>query len=119
MRAADLEKTLRSVLRDLEPYRSDLVLIGGWVPYLYRHYGGFASWGGTDTLTFELDVLVKRPLPAGDRPTLSAVLREAGFTSVGAANPAAIWVRDVERAKRSSSLPSTVGWHTHRATWCR
>lgn len=41
MTPAYLEQTLRNVLHELRLYRPDLILIGGWVPYLYRHYGGF------------------------------------------------------------------------------
>jgi hypothetical protein len=94
MRQADLEHTLRAILEDLEPYRLDLVLMGGWVPYLYRHYGGFSAWGGEDTLTFELDVLVERPLPSAGRPRLAEVLREASFRPEGGDSSAAVWVRD-------------------------
>ncbi|WP_420127992.1 GSU2403 family nucleotidyltransferase fold protein [Longimicrobium sp.] len=95
MQQADLESRLRTILEDLEAYRSDMVLIGGWVPYLYRHYGGFASWSGEDTLTFELDVLVDRPLPAHGRPGLAKVLRDAGFHPVDDdRRAAAVWVRD-------------------------
>lgn len=94
MRQTDLEGTLRKILADLAPYGSDIILIGGWVPYLYRHYAGFDSWGGEDTLTFELDVVVARPLPAAGRPPLAAVLREAGFHPADDTGAAAIWVRD-------------------------
>jgi hypothetical protein len=100
MRQADLEHTLRGILEDLEPYRSDLVLIGGWVPYLYRHYGGFSAWGGEDTLTFELDVLVERPLPSAGRPRLADVLRDAGFRPAEGDLPAAVWVRDADAGEQ-------------------
>lgn len=100
MRQADLERTLRAILYDLEPYRSDLVLIGGWVPYLYRHYGGFAAWGGDDTLTFELDVLVERPLPSAGPPPLVNVLRASGFRPLEDNAPAAVWERDGQAGER-------------------
>jgi hypothetical protein len=96
----DFEHTLRMILADLQPYRSDLILIGGWVPYLYRRYGGFASWGGEDTLTFELDVLVGRPLPPGGRPGLADVLGSAGFRPVSRGIPAAVWERDIDAGER-------------------
>jgi hypothetical protein len=94
MRQADFEAGLRTILEILEPYRSDLVLIGGWVPYLYRHYGEMDAWGGEDTLTFELDVLVSRPLPPRGRPALATVLRSAGFLPLDGEMPSAVWHRD-------------------------
>jgi len=100
MRQADLEGTLRTILEDLQPYRSDLVLIGGWVPYLYRHYGGLGSWRGADTLTFELDVLVSRPLPPLGRPNLATVLQEAGFRPQAGETPPAVWVRDAAAGEK-------------------
>jgi hypothetical protein len=109
MRQADLERALRAVLRDLAPYRSDLILIGGWVPYLYRHYGGFATRDGEDTLTFELDVLVSRPLPAGRRPHLADVLRGARFRPLAGQTPAAVWVRDVDGGEKIEFITSHRG----------
>lgn len=100
MQRANLEHTLRTILADLESYRSDLILIGGWVPYLYRRYGGFASWGGNDTLTFELDMLVGRPLLADGRPGLADVLGSAGFRPVTRQIPAAVWERDGDAGER-------------------
>jgi hypothetical protein len=65
-----LERGLRSVLWTLRDYLPDLVLIGGWVPHLHRRYGVFPEWGGELSLTSELDVLVDRVLPRGERPSL-------------------------------------------------
>lgn len=104
MRQADLEATLRTILGELAPYLSDLVLVGGWVPYLYRHYGGFSSWRSADTLTFELDLVIRRPLPPDGRPNLASVLRNAGFEPQGSEAPPAIWTRDVEAGERIEFL---------------
>lgn len=41
---SDTERPLRTILWELRPYLEDLVVVGGWVPYLYRHYGGFSDW---------------------------------------------------------------------------
>lgn len=32
------EKALFKVLEDLEPYLNSLILVGGWVPFLYRDF---------------------------------------------------------------------------------
>lgn len=78
--ADDLEAALTGILWELRPYLPDLVVIGGWVPYLYRAYGGFRRWNGRVTLTREVDVLVERPLPTSGRPTLQE-LSEARSSS--------------------------------------
>lgn len=97
---AELEKTLRNVLHELGPYLPDVVLIGGWVPYLYRHYGGFAEWAGEDTFTRELDVLVDRPLPQDGRPPLAELLRNSGFRPDRQGASAAVWVRGVHAGEK-------------------
>lgn len=61
---------------------------------LYRHYGALDGWGGEDTLTFELDVLVSRPLPPRGRPALASVLRSAGFLPLDGEMPSAVWHRE-------------------------
>lgn len=38
-----LERSLFWILVILEPYLDDIVLIGGWVPHVYRRFGGFPS----------------------------------------------------------------------------
>jgi hypothetical protein len=97
---AELEQALRSVLQELGPYLPDVVLIGGWVPYLYRHYSGFAGWMGADTFTRELDVLVDRPLPQDGRPPLAELLRNSGFRPDRERDSAAVWVRNVHRGEK-------------------
>lgn len=105
MDAADLEQGLRAMLREMEPYLPDLVLIGGWVPYLYRHYGPFGEWSGQDTLTRELDVLVGQPLPDEGRLPLATLLTEARFL----ARTPAVWMRDIEAGERIEFLTAHHG----------
>jgi hypothetical protein len=100
---AQLEQTLRNVLHELRLYRPDLILIGGWVPYLYRHYGGLDPSSDEDTLTFELDVLVPRPLPSEGRPLLAEVLRHSAFRPEGGSLPA-VWVRDLNAGEKIEFL---------------
>jgi hypothetical protein len=89
---AALEGRLHRVLTVLGPYLADLVLIGGWVPDLYRKYGALAGWTSELSFTSELDVLVAAGgLPSGDRPALAALLADAGLRPVGDAVGAAVW----------------------------
>jgi hypothetical protein len=50
------EKVLRAILATLRPYLDDLVIIGGWVPHLYRRYGLFPNWR-SELSQSRLDVL--------------------------------------------------------------
>jgi hypothetical protein len=91
-----LEAGLRRVLRALGPYLADLVLIGGWVPYLHRRYGGIERWDAELSFTSELDVLVATGrLDARARPPLADLLQQAGLrpanTPHGSATGAAVW----------------------------
>lgn len=56
-----------AVLAALRPYLPDIVLIGGWVPELYRRYGGL-SWEGrlsrTMVLHFECEKLSAKRVSA-------------------------------------------------------
>lgn len=54
---SDSDALLHRVLLALGPYREDVILIGGWVPYLYQRFGGFSEWkveiaGRTPALLF-------------------------------------------------------------------
>lgn len=91
-RRQDSESLLRRILEALGPYRLDLVLIGGWVPYLYQKYGGFPRWQVELARTKELDVFVPARLETADRPILATVLEEAGFEPVSG-NDGAVWAR--------------------------
>lgn len=86
-----LERGLRAVLWALRDYLPDLVLIGGWVPHLHRRHGPFPEWRGSLSLTAELDLLVSRQLPAGERPLLREVLIAAGFEQGPGSEVNAVW----------------------------
>lgn len=101
---AELEQALRGVLSDLGPYLQDVVLIGGWVPYLYKHYGEFDGWAGVDTFTRELDVLVDRPLPRDGRPPLAELLRNSKFSPEKQGTSAAVWVRGAHDGEKIEFL---------------
>lgn len=104
-----LERGLRSVLWALRDYLPDLVLIGGWVPHLHRRYGPFAGWRGELSLTSDLDVLVDRLLPRGDRPSLPEILREARFEQAPGTHVNAVWARSLETGEMIEFLAPFAG----------
>ena len=79
------------ILSALEPYLSDIVLIGGWVPELYRRFGGL-SWEGRLSRTTEFDLLLTSPLPPLHRPKLREILERAGLRSARDEAFPAVWV---------------------------
>jgi hypothetical protein len=89
-RTPDDGPLLRS-LHHLHPYLSDIVLIGGWVPYIYQRYGGFDEWRSHPGLTEEADVLLSTAPGAGAREPLAAMLRRVGFEPMGSMQPPAVW----------------------------
>lgn len=104
-----LERGLRAVLWELREYLPDLVLIGGWVPHLHRRYGHIAGWRGELSLTGELDLLVDRGLPRGERPSLPEVLRQAGFEQAPGSHADAVWARRVEAGEMIEFLTPYAG----------
>lgn len=103
-----LERGLRAVLWELRAYLPDLVLIGGWVPHLHRRYGPFPEWRGSLSLTAELDILVSRQLPAGERPPLRELLIAAGFEQGPGSEVNAVWAREPDRGEKIEFLTPAV-----------
>ena len=89
----ELEAALNRVLDALNEYSDDLILIGGWVPYIQLSYGRGAVPSVRTSLTMEADVLVPRHLAPSDRRPIAEVLTAAGFTSQAGG---VVWVRDHE-----------------------
>jgi hypothetical protein len=87
-RGHDAERGLDQALWLLKAFLPHLVLIGGWVPHLYRRYGGFREWSADLSRTFELDLLVSLPLERVAGDTIPAALRRAHFESRAAG---AVW----------------------------
>lgn len=93
--APDREGGLREVLWALRAHLDDLVLIGGWVPYLHRRYGTIPGWRTDPIFTTELDFMLD-PRDLGlAGGGLADALRAAGFRPSGH-GPAAVWRREGE-----------------------
>lgn len=95
----ELERALQRILWALRAYLADLVIIGGWVPYLYRQYGPF-PWTGRLALTGEVDVLIGRQLAPGDRPPITEILTASGFRPASASDTPAVWMKDPDRGEK-------------------
>jgi hypothetical protein len=104
-----LEHSLQRILWELRPYLNDIVVIGGWVPYLYQRYGSFPAWRGRLALTAEVDILVSREVPPGDRPLIPVILESAGFEPVYATSSAAVWANEPERGEKVEFLVPHTG----------
>jgi hypothetical protein len=109
METSHYEPALWRILWELRPYLDQVVIIGGWVPYLYRRYGGFASWTAGFSLTAEVDVLVDRPLPSGDRPTIPEILHASGFRPTTDVGGGAVWLGDVAAGEKIEFLVPHTG----------
>ena len=59
----DVTHDLRALLRALGPYRSNIVLAGGWAPWLYRHLpqAGIPEHPALGTRDFDLQKLLALP----------------------------------------------------------
>jgi hypothetical protein len=91
---SQLEDAFRAVLWELREYLDDLVVIGGWIPHLYRKYGGFSDWTLEAALTAEVDLLITRPLSRSPGGSIPEVLRAAGFEPESDPGASAIWSKD-------------------------
>jgi hypothetical protein len=98
------ERALRRIIFELRPYLDEIVIIGGWVPYLYKRYGGFSWWNSNISLTAEVDVLVDRPLPPGERPSIPELLRRADFRPSEEEGGLAVWEGDVQAGEKIEFL---------------
>ena len=100
MKPVSPEEALLKLLWSIREYLSEIVIIGGWVPHLYRQYGGFSAWSAELSFTYEMDVLVDRSLPPRDRAPLAKLLEAAG-------SPAWTWyLPDME----DSTFASSAAW---------
>ena len=102
--SGQFEQGLRRILWELREYLNDIVVIGGWVPYLYRKYGGFAEWKSSLSRTAEVDVLLVSSLEPLGRKPISTILDEAGFRPAADARPVAVWLGEVQQGEQIEFL---------------
>lgn len=103
------EDEIPKVLLALESYVDDIVLIGGWVPELYRRFGGFSEWRGFPSRTREADILIPSPLERGERMPLEQILRAEGLRPREQKELSAVWVRPETDATEVEILTPRVG----------
>jgi len=77
VRESDLLSLLKTI-EVLKPYLKDVVIVGGWVPLLYRRYGRIPS-RHPSVRTMDIDVAVPRHLKESGRPTIDELLSSAGY----------------------------------------
>lgn len=70
--------SLLKTLEVLQPYLGEIVIVGGWVPFLYRRYGQMPS-RHPSIRTMDIDVAVPRRLEEEGRPTIDELLCSAGY----------------------------------------
>ena len=76
---ADLLSLLKAV-DVLAPYLDEIVIVGGWVPFLYHEYGQTPSPHPL-LRTMDIDVVVPRHVEERGRPTIDELLSNAGYTA--------------------------------------
>jgi nucleotidyltransferase-like protein len=87
---AQIERAFFRALWLLRDYLPDLIIIGGWVPYLYARFSG-DPWTSRASQTAEVDVLALPPLPVRGALRLDQTLRAAGLVPARDPGPSAVW----------------------------
>jgi hypothetical protein len=62
----------------LKPYLGLIVLVGGWVPVIYRKYGNIGS-RHPSVRTTDIDIAIPRRIPYTGLPTVDSLLIGAGY----------------------------------------
>jgi len=79
--ADGVQEVLFRTLMVLEDYLPDIVISGGWVPYIYNRYVA-AHPPAEPVRTHDLDLVVPERFPPKGRRPIDQLLLEAGFTQV-------------------------------------
>ena len=72
---AKIEDSLLLALDALKPYLPDLVISGGWVPFVYHSYLGTTRPAHKPLGTKDVDITVSADLLPGERPSLRDILK--------------------------------------------
>lgn len=88
---------LLKTLEILAPYLEDIVIVGGWVPLIHRHYGPIPS-RHPSVRTMDIDVAIPRRLEDRGRPTIDELLISAGYS-------VQIYGSDIGAVKYEASSP--------------
>ncbi len=109
------ERPLREVVEVLQDYHDDLILIGGWVPYLQLTYGRARVADVKTSFTVEADLLVPRELEQGGRRPITETLIAAGFEMVGESG--AVWARAADEGGATIEFmtPTAANFHADAA----
>ena len=70
--------SLFRAMKVLSPYLDEIVIVGGWVPFLYNRYGQMPSPHPL-LRTMDIDVVVPRRVEEHGRPTIDDLLSRAGY----------------------------------------
>ena len=91
--------SLLKAIEVLAPYLDEIVIVGGWVPFLYNRYGQMPSPHPL-LRTMDIDVVVPRHVEERGRPTIDELLSRAGYE-------ARIYGSDVSVVKYELTSPVT------------
>lgn len=102
------ELALRRVLDVLRDYAGDLILIGGWVPFLHLTHGRSTVALPRTSRTREADLLLPRQMRRNARRPIAEILRDAAFERRGPGG--VIWVREpAERGEMIEFIQALTG----------
>jgi len=110
----DGRQQLLAVLATLKSYLPRIVVIGGWVPTLYREFGGL-DWRGRLSLTTDVDVLTAPPIPVEGVP-LDKLLEAMGFVPGRTDASSAVWTQPGVEGAQIEFLTPLVGPHRREGT---
>lgn len=92
---SESERPLRSIFGVLSDYTDELILIGGWVPYLQLTHGRAAVDAPRTSRTIEADLLLPVDMRRDARRPIAEILSDAGFAR--RSPPGVVWFREPQQ----------------------